>query len=85
MLTQESVFSFHDMNPQTKTISITNITIVKDDNGNEIAQSNHTKAFAPGDIEDVKTYINATDTPEITYLNSIWSADAIAAWKALEE
>lgn len=83
MLTEESIFSLHDINPQHKTISITVVTIVKRD-GIEIARSSNTRAFQPGDIEAVKEYIGVTESPEITYLQSIWTQEAIDAWRGLE-
>lgn len=82
MLTEETIHSFHDMNPQTKTISVTLVTIVKRD-GIEIARSSNTRAFQPGDIEEVKSYIGVTESPEITYLESIWTQEAIDAWNNL--
>jgi hypothetical protein len=83
MLTQESIYSFHDMNPVNKTVSITKVTIVKND-GIEIARSSNTRAFQPGDIEAVKEYIGVSESPEITYLESIWTQEAIDAWRGLE-
>lgn len=82
MYTEEILASFHDINPQTKTISITAITIVKKD-GVEIARASNTRAFQPGDIELVKAYIGVNESPEITYLESIWTQEAIDAWNGL--
>lgn len=82
MLTEESFYSIHDVNPQNKTISITIHTIVRRD-GIEIARSSNTRAFQPGDIEAVKEYIGVTESPEITYLESIWTQEAIDAWNNL--
>ena len=82
MLTEETIYSLHDINPQTKTISITLVTIVKR-NGIEIARSSNTRAFQPGDIEEVKSYIGVTDSPEITYLKSMWTQEVIDAWNGL--
>lgn len=79
MLTEESTFVIQDVNPETKTISVTILLIVKRD-GVEIARSSNTRAFAPGQIEDVKTYIGVTDSPEITYLESIWTQEVIDAY-----
>lgn len=81
MITQEQIFTFHDINPNTKTISISLFTIFKND-GVEVGRNPpQTRAFVPGQIEDVKTYIGVTDSPEITYLESIWTQDVIDAWK----
>lgn len=84
MYTEESIFNFHDINPETKTVSITRVTIVKKD-GIEIARSSNTRAFMPGDIEEVKIYLGVQESPEITYLESIWTQEAIDAWNALAE
>lgn len=83
MLSEESTHSFHDMNPITKTVSITVVTIIKKD-GVEIARSNNTRAFAPGQIEDVKSHLGVSESPEISYLNTVWTQDVIDSWKALE-
>lgn len=82
MLTQEFIFSFHDMNPQYKTISISKLTIIKND-GIEIARSSDTRAFQPGDIALVKEYIGVDESPEITYLESVWTQEAIDTWNGL--
>ncbi len=83
MYTEEIISNFHDINPANKTVSITIVTVVKKD-GTEIARSNPlTRAFAPGDIEDVKSYIGVTESPEITYLESVWTQEVIDAWNNL--
>lgn len=85
MYTEEIISSFHDINATTKTVSITIVTVVKKD-GVEIARSNPlTRAFAPGDIELVKEYIGVSESPEITYLESVWTQEAIDAWNGLAE
>ncbi len=65
-----------DIDPNTKTISIAKDTIILKD-GEIISKSRHRCAFVPGDIERVKEYLGVTSSPEITYLNSIWTADVI--------
>lgn len=67
---------FTDINPITKTISIAKDTIVKKD-GIEIARNRHRRAFAPGDIEKVKEYLGIDTSPEIIYLESIWTQEVI--------
>lgn len=85
MLTQESSFNIQEINGETKTISIIKFIIVKDD-GIEIARSSNTCGFVPGQIEDVKKYIGQENCPEIAYLQSIWTQDAIDAYnKSLEQ
>lgn len=79
MLTEESTFIIDNINTETKTISVTIMLIVRRD-GVEIARSNNACAFYPGQIEEVKAYIGVTDSPEITYLQSIWTQDVIDAY-----
>lgn len=80
MITQETIYTFHDISPTTKTVSISLIIVFKND-GVEVGRNPpHTRAFVPGQIEDVKEYIGVTDSPEITYLNSIWTQAVIDAW-----
>lgn len=84
MLTEEKLLPIFDsIDPNTKTVSILIKTIVKRD-GVEISHENHRCAFNPGDIEKVKTYIGVTESPEITYLESIWTQEAIDAWRGIE-
>ena len=74
---------FTDINPNTKTISVAMDSVIKKD-GVEVSRSRERCAFVPGDIEGVKAYTGLDDkSPEIVYLNSIWSAEVIAAHKAL--
>ncbi len=82
MLTEETLGPIiSDINTETKTISIAKDTIVKKD-GVEIAKQRHRCAFVPGDIEAVKNYLGVNDSPEINYLNSIWTEQVIADYKA---
>ena len=81
MLTKETLCAFHDINPSTKTVSISLISVFKD-NGVEIGRNPlHTRAFHPGEIEEVKAYIGVSESPEITYLQTIWTQDVINAWE----
>ena len=81
MLTQQNIYNFSDINPTYKTVSIVNVTIILNDNV-EIARSSNTMAFAPGQIEAVKSFIGVTSSPEIDYLNAIWTQDVINAYIA---
>lgn len=84
MLTEEKLQPiFTDINPNTKTISVAMDSVIKKD-GVEVSRSRERCAFVPGDIEGVKAYTGlGDDAPEIVYLNSIWSAEVIAAQKVL--
>lgn len=83
MLTEEKLQPiFTDINPNTKTISVAMDSVIKKD-GVEVSRNRHRCAFVPGDIEGVKSYTGLSDdSPEIVYLNAIWSADVIAAYQA---
>ena len=80
----EEIFEYQlDVSVSSKTISIAKDTVIKKD-GVEIARERHRRAFGPGEIEGVKEYTGWSDkSPEIVYLNSIWSAEVIAAHQAL--
>lgn len=42
------------------------------------------RAFIPGEIDKVKEYTGLTDdSPEIIYLNSIWTPEVIAEYNAM--
>ena len=70
------------INVTNKTISISKDVIVKKDS-QEIARSRHRQAFVPGDIDAVKEYTGLVDeSPEIVYLNAIWTQDVIDAYLA---
>lgn len=71
---------FTDINPNNNTISVAMDTVIERD-GVEISKSRNRRAFVPGDIASVKEYTGLDDkSPEIVYLNSIWSAEVIAAY-----
>jgi hypothetical protein len=70
-LTEETVLTKFEVNPDTKTVNCRMDTVIKKD-GEEISRTSHRKAFMQGQIEDVKTYINKTTGPEIDYLNTLW-------------
>lgn len=65
-----------DINPNNYTISIAKDTIIKKD-GLEIARSRNRCAFYPGDIEKIKIFIDSENSPEITYLQSLWTQEVI--------
>lgn len=76
MITQSIHFSIDNMDPEFKSISICKLTIIKDGD-NEIARGRDRKAFIPGEIDEVKSYIELTEGPEIDYLQSIWTQEVI--------
>lgn len=82
MLTEQVQIILDSINTTTKTISIAKDTVVFRD-GVEISRERHRTAFVPGQIEEVKTYIGETSSPEIDYLNAIWTEQAIADYQTL--
>lgn len=72
--TQEIIID--SINTTNKTISIAKDTIVKKDS-QPIAKSRDRRAFVPGDIAAVKDYLGTDSSPEIDYLNAIWTEQAI--------
>lgn len=82
MLTEQILSPiFSDINPNNKTVSVAIVTAILKD-GVEISRSEHRRAFGPGQIEDVKDYIGVNSSPEIDYLNAIWTQDVIDAYNA---
>ena len=84
MLTQEKYILLSDLNTTSKAISVHIKTVVKDGD-KEVANNLETRAFAPGEIEDVKSFTGVDYSPEIDYLNAIWTPDVIAAYQALQQ
>lgn len=70
---------FTDIDPNSKTVSIGIQTqIIKD---NIVISSSMLRCcFAPGEIDKVKAFIGLEESPEITYLNTIWDQAAIDAY-----
>jgi len=82
MLTEEKLQPIFDsINPNNKTVSILMQTVIKRD-GVEISTENHRCAFIPGDIEKVKAFLSLESSPEIDYLASIWTDEAIGLYFA---
>jgi hypothetical protein len=84
MITEEKLPAiFTDINSVLKTVSIAIDTIIKKDDV-EITRSRHRCAFVPGQIEEVKAYTGLSDeSPEIIYLESIWTPEVIKAYNEL--
>lgn len=75
---------FTDIDALYKTVSICKRTqIIKD--GSVISESRDRRAFVPGQIEDVKTYLGVTDSPEINYLNDVWTSEVIENYQSLQQ
>lgn len=70
---------FDSIDPNIKTVSVLKRTLILRD-GELIGQENHRCAFVPGDIERVKEYIGETESPEIDYLNAIWTEEVISSY-----
>lgn len=86
MLSEQTIIQIDNINVTLKTLSIHKILIVLRD-GVEISRGNpHSCAFYPGQIEAVKTFTGWDDlTPEIIYLNSIWTQEVIDAYDQIIE
>lgn len=80
MITKEINLARFEMNPENKTLSIRRDTIIKED-GVELSRSYHRCAYVPGDIDKVREYLGVEESPEITYLESVWTDEVIAAYK----
>lgn len=80
MLTKEIKLSKFEVNPENKTISIRKDEIIKE-NDVELARKSHRCAFVPGELDKVKEYMGLEDGPEIAYLESLWTEEAIQAYQ----
>ena len=82
MITEQTLLPiFTDLNPITKTVSIAIDTVVLRD-GVEIARERLRRAFVPGDIENVKEFTGVESSPELDYLDAIWTIEVIEAFNA---
>lgn len=83
MLEQRIEFLIDNINVTNKTISIAKDTVIYNDNV-EIARTRHRQAFYPGQIEDVKLYMDLDNSaPEIIYLNSVWTQEVVDSYNAM--
>lgn len=84
MITETTQIIIDNINTTNKTISIKKETSIERD-GIEIARTEPwRKAFVPGEVEDVKELTGWTDeSPEVVYLNSIWTQEVIDAYNYL--
>ena len=81
MLTSEQIIIIDAINATTKTISVQKQVIIKNDDVIIAMGAPERRAFVPGEIEEVKLYTGWDDTtPEIIYLNSIWTQEVINEW-----
>lgn len=60
------------VDPITCNINITIQTVISD-NEREIGRRIDEKNFQKGQIADVKSFLGVDSSPEITYIESIWS------------
>jgi len=82
MITEQTLLPIlTDINPNTKSVSIAIDTVVLRD-GVEIARERLRRAFVPGEIEDVKEFVGVESSPEIEYLEAIWTTEVIEAFNA---
>lgn len=84
MLEEQLILSLFEFDNRHKTVSIAMDTIILR-NGGEISKSRHRCAFVPGQIEAVKEYIGQESSPEITYLETIWTQEVINEYILLQE
>lgn len=73
-----------DIDPNTKTISVAIDSVLRRD-GVIVARSRDRRAFTPGQIQDVRAYIGVDESPEIDYLNAIWTQEVIDAYNATQQ
>lgn len=83
MASERIEFMIDSVNLTWKTISILRVTINLDDEGNETGRNNHRCGFAPGQIEEVKQFLGVESSPEIDYLNAVWTAEVINAYQQM--
>ena len=76
MLEENRFYVIERLDVENKTLSISKVTVITN-NDIEIARALNTQGFVPGDIEKVKQYMGASEGPEIDYLQSIWTPEAI--------
>lgn len=75
---------FTDINPNLKTVSVAIDTVIYRDDV-EISRERNRRAFVPGQLDDVKDFIGINESPEITYLDAIWTQEVIAEYNAQQE
>lgn len=81
MLTQKIEYTVENIDTVRKIIIFKKIRRVYD-NDVLVATGEEKKVFQPGEIEEVKTFLETTVGPEIAYLESVWTAEEIAKYIA---
>lgn len=71
---------FDTINPISKTVSVLVRTVYKDE-GVIVSSNDMRRAFVPGEIEKVKDWIGLQESPEIAYLESVWTPEVIQAYE----
>ena len=80
-LTKETLPAIFDsIDPYLKTVSVLIRTVYKD-NGVIVSSNDMRRAFVPGEIEGVKEWIGLQESPEISYLESVWTPEVIQAYE----
>ncbi len=69
--------------PNTGSFSIHKDSVVLE-NGVEFARNRDSRAFVPGQVDELAEYLGDPNHPLISYCNIIWTPDIIEAQKALE-
>lgn len=84
MLTQQEQIVMENINATTKSLTISKIMVIFND-AVEISRGEPLScAFIPGQIDAVKAFTRWDDTtPEVIYLNSVWTQDVIDAYQLL--
>lgn len=70
-----------DINPKTLSVSIVIIKNIEENDG----FARHRAAFIPGEIDKVKEFLGVDTSPEIDFLNSLWTDEVIAKYQKLLE
>ena len=81
MITKQSkVLYLDNVNLQTGTLSILKREYTLDD-GLITDHQDIRRAFVPGQLDAVKQFLGVDESPEIAYLESLWTPDVIAAYQ----
>lgn len=76
-ITKSKVLKKFEIDCENKTVSIVFDIIIYDDGG-ELARTKHRRAFAPGQIELIKTWAGVGDQNVfIQFLNNYWTQQVI--------
>lgn len=66
---------------ENNTVSVRKDYVIVDDaTGEVVARDLHRRAFIPGDLEKVKSYIQKQSGKEIDFLEKMWTPEVIEAY-----